>query len=326
MTEALTIPPLHCPAPLRDDRSLADEVDDRLVAWAEEIGAYGGHLGRLRDCEFGRLAMLTHPDCDDPDRLLTAAQCALAEWSIDDFYQDGDASDADPRRIGLNLTTAHAVLDPIHLPEPYQSQFEQVVRKDTVLVALRSAFDRLAGHGTWAQVFRLRYELTMMFVAYSQEAEWRISGRIPPVWEFLMHRQENSFFPCMVITDAVGGYEVPFSEYAQPQVRRLCVLAGTASVLVNDLYSMEKETRTHGFDFCLPKVIEAEEGCTLQEAVDRTAHHHDQLMRTFEAEAATLADSASPQLRRFLDGVWAWTAGGKEWHATSRRYHGPASE
>ena len=40
------MPELFCPGPLRDDPALGKEVNDRLVAWAEEVGIYPGRLDR----------------------------------------------------------------------------------------------------------------------------------------------------------------------------------------------------------------------------------------------------------------------------------------
>jgi len=37
--------------------------------------------------------------------------------------------------------------------------------------------------------------------------------------------------------------------------------------------------------------------------------------------AAPLAAAGSPELRRFLTGLWAWMGGNRAWHADSRRYH-----
>jgi 2-methylisoborneol synthase len=145
------------------------------------------------------------------------------------------------------------------------------------------------------------------------------------VWEFLLHRWENAFCPTMVVTDPLGGYEVPPAEYFDPRTRRAFTTAGVASVLVNDLYSLRKEERTNKLDYSLPRVLMAEEGCTLQQAVDRTAALHDELVRYFEAESFALSAQGSPELGRFLAGVWAWMGGGKEWHATSRRYHGTST-
>jgi 2-methylisoborneol synthase len=307
---------------VRDDPALGEEVNERLVAWAEETGIYRGRLDRLRSNQFGRLFMLAHPDCDEPELLLTAARCGLSEWSVDDHWVD-EGDEADPELIGARLAMAHAVVDPARLPPRYAPQFERLVAREPVLRAFRSALGHLSGVASPTQVARLRHELAVMFVGYGQEAEWRAAERRPAVWEYLLHRYENAFFPCMVLTDPVGGYELPPQEFADPRVRRTYLYAGTANVLLNDLYSMAKEDPT---DTNLPNLIAAEDNCSLQEAVDRAARIHDEMMHTVEAEAAVLSASGSPELKRFLAGVWAWMGGSKEWHATSARYHGARGE
>ena len=313
------VPVLYCPPAVRDDRALGEEVNDRLVEWAAEVGVYPGQLDKVRSAGFGRLIMLAHPETSDPDRLLAAAKCALAEWSVDDHYVDGEVEQARPELLGQRLAIAHSVIDQAHLPLKYAPQLEEVVRADPVMVALRSSLDNLAGIGTHAQVRRLRHELGIMFVAYNQEAVWAATGQRPPVWEFLMHRHENSFVPCMALIDTLAGYELPQEEFADPRVRRVFTMAGSATVIVNDLYSMAKEDPS---DFSVPRLIATEEGCSEREAIERTVLLHDELMHTYEAEAAALALNGSPELRRFLAGVWAWTGGSREWHASSGRYHG----
>ncbi|MEU1624215.1 hypothetical protein ABZ746_02490 [Streptomyces sp. NPDC020096] len=46
---------LYCPPPLRDDPALGDEVNDRLVHWAEDVGIYAGRLESLRAALPGRV-------------------------------------------------------------------------------------------------------------------------------------------------------------------------------------------------------------------------------------------------------------------------------
>ncbi|MET9970638.1 family 2 encapsulin nanocompartment cargo protein terpene cyclase [Streptomyces sp. NPDC006356] len=315
-------PRLHCPPAVRDDRALGETVTERLVVWAEEIGIYPGQLDKIRTADFGRLIMLAHPESDDPDRLLAAAKCALSEWAVDDHYVDGEVEEARHDLLGQRLAIAHSVIDQANLPLAYAGQLEEVVQADPVCRALRDSLRNLHSYATTSQVRRLRHELGIMFVAYGQEGVWHTKEQTPPVWEFLMHRHENSFIPCMVLIDAVAGYELPYGEFADPRVRRAFTLAGTASVIVNDLYSMGKEDPT---DFSLPRLIVAEDGCSLEEAVDRTVDIHNELMHTFEAEAAALALSGSAELRRFMAGTWAWLGGNREWHASSGRYHGEAN-
>ena len=313
---------LYCPPAFRDDKALGEEVNDRLVDWAEQIGIYPGQLDRVRAANFGRLMMLTHPATDDPDRLLAASKCVLAEWATDDHFLDEESMGADAKTIGSRLGITYAAVDPADLPVSYAPQLDQALSDEPVAVAYRSAFDHLAQYATPTQVARLRHELSVMFMAYNHEANWRTAGRIPPVWEYLTHRHENSFLPPMVLVDPIAGYELPSVEFADRRVRRVFCLAGSASVILNDLYSMSKELDT---DFDLPKVIAAEEKCSPQEAIERSVQIHNELMHTFEAEAAVLSHVGSLALRRFLTDIWAWLGGNREWHSTTGRYHGASN-
>ncbi|MDI1460882.1 family 2 encapsulin nanocompartment cargo protein terpene cyclase [Catellatospora sp. KI3] len=316
------VPSLYCPPVFRDDPALGEEVNDRLIAWAERVGIYADRLDSLRATDLGRMTMLCHPDTDDPDRLLAAAKCATAEWATDDAYCDDPTAGAAPDLIGPRLALASAAVDLAHLPLRYGPDLDRAMRADPVLVALRSSVSHLSDYAADSQLHRLSHEIAGLFLGYEAEAGWRVAGRIPPVWEYLTARQLNSFLPCLAVIDAVGGYELPTAVYAQPSVRRAVKLAALASTLVNDLYSMAKEGRGNGLDFSLPTVIAAEDGCSPQQAVERAAAVHDELVHTFEAEAAVLSAAGPPQLRRFLTGVWAWLGGNREWHHTSQRYRG----
>ncbi|MFE3772164.1 family 2 encapsulin nanocompartment cargo protein terpene cyclase [Streptomyces sp. NPDC059122] len=312
------VPELYCPPPVRDDPELGEHVNDRLVDWAEEIGLYAGRIEHIRAVNVGRMMMLAHPDSDDADRLLVAAKCALAEWATDDCYCDDGAV---PEPLGARLGIAYTAFDPAHPPVRYLPEQEKVLCDDPVRVALRSAFEHLARAADGPQVARLRQEVAALFVAYTHEGTWRVQERMPTVWEYLAHRQFNSFLPCLALIDVVGGYQLSPAEYDDPRVRRVVTMAGNASTLVNDLYSMGKEDHDQGVEFNLPVVIAAHEQCSPSEAVKRSVEIHDELVRTFEAEAAALALTGSPELRRFLAGVWSWLGGNREWHSGSPRYN-----
>ncbi|MGH3983235.1 MAG: family 2 encapsulin nanocompartment cargo protein terpene cyclase [Pseudonocardiaceae bacterium] len=313
---------LYCPPAVRDDKALGEEVNSRLVDWAEQVGIYPGQLDRVRAANFGRLMMLSHPATDDPDRLLAASKCVLAEWATDDHLLDEESLGADSKVIGSRLGITYAAVDPVDLPVCYAPQLEAALSEEPVAVAYRSAFEHLAQYATATQVARLRHELSVMFMAYNHEANWRTGGRIPPVWEYLTHRHENSFLPPMVLVDPIAGYELPAFEFADRRVRRVFCLAGSASVILNDLYSMGKEADE---DFDLPKLIAFEEKCSPQEAIERTVAIHNELMHTFVEEAAALSQLGSLALRRFLADIWAWLGGNREWHSTTDRYHGAST-
>ncbi|MET9418380.1 family 2 encapsulin nanocompartment cargo protein terpene cyclase [Streptomyces klenkii] len=312
------VPELYCPPALRDDPALGREVNDRLLAWAGETGIYAGRLDRVRAADFGRLMMLAHPDTDDADRLLAAGKCALAEWATDDYYCDDGAG---PELLGSHLGPAYAAFDSAHLPARYAPAWEREMRADPVRVALRSGLEHLARYAGPSQLNRLRHEVAVLYVGYGQEGSWRSREYVPTVPEYLAHRQINSFLPCIALADVVGGYTLPAGEYADPRVRRAVTMAATAATLVNDLYSMTKEHHATGVEFNLPTVIAEQERCSPREAVERSVEIHDELVRTYEAEAAALALTGSPQLRRFLAGVWAWLGGNRAWHSGSPRYN-----
>ncbi|MFD9357237.1 family 2 encapsulin nanocompartment cargo protein terpene cyclase [Streptomyces sp. NPDC060031] len=314
---------LYCPGPVRVDEPLGAEVNERLLAWVQRVGIFPGRLDAVRACNYGRYAMLIHPDCDDPDRLLLAAQCMAALFAVDDYYCDDERTGSDTALVGNRLTLAQTALDPAYLVGGWghQEQLEEALASDPVLVALRSYIDRVAGFATPAQVGRVRHETVAMFVAMNGEAGWRTTQTTPAVWEYLAARQVNSFLPCMTLIDVISGYELPATLYSHPPVRRATMLAASASIILNDLYSMNKEAEPGIGDGGLPDVIAAERGCTPREAVQLSAAYHDELVRAFEAARSELtATIPSPELWRYLTGLHAWLGGNHEWHATTGRY------
>jgi 2-methylisoborneol synthase len=316
-------PALYGPSAMRDDPVLADEVDERLVAWAEETGIYAGRYDDLRATGFGDLMMLCHPETSDPDRLLAAGKCALAEWATDDHYCDDESFGASPALLAGRLGIAATAMDPSSFPAAYAPAFRAAVGGDPVLTALRSALRHTARYATWEQIARLRSEICHLFIGYGHEAAWRLAGRTPAVWEYLACRQNNSFRPCIALVDVVAGYELPTEAFAEPRLRRAFTLAGTAATIVNDLYSLPKALSAGQPDISLPTVIAAEEKCSLKDAIARTVRIHDELVRTFESESAALSAVSPPPVQRFLGGVWAWLGGNLEWHGRTARYNAP---
>ncbi|WP_081900220.1 family 2 encapsulin nanocompartment cargo protein terpene cyclase [Allokutzneria albata] len=312
------IPELFCPGPVRDDPALGEEVNERLVEWAEQVGIYAGRSDHLRSCGFGRLIMLTHPGTDDPDRLLAATKVVVAEWAADDYYLDEADVGADPRRTAARFGLLYGVVDPVPLPHRYEHELRRHIEEDPISKAFRSGMEHLARYTTVTQMARFQHQMAILFTTLDQNASWRVTGERPAVWEYLMHRHHNSYLPPMILIDAVAGYELPPQEFYDPRVRSAFTMAGMANVLLNDLHSMSKEADD---DISLPIALMEQEGCSRRQAVKRTVEIHNELMKRFVAEAAALSLVGSPMLRRFFAETWAWCGGSREWHATSRRYH-----
>lgn len=319
-TANLVVPPLYCPDPVRIDDALGNQVDDLLMPWIEQIGVFPGQHRKIRESGFGRFAMLCHPDTDDPDRLFLAAQCIAALFAVDDHYCDDESGGSVPALVGPRLSLALAALEPAYLTGQYPGELERGLSADPVLAGLRSYMERVTHFATPSQIARVRHEIIAMFVTMTAEAAWRISGATPAVWEYLAQRQVNSFLPCMSLIDVIGGYEVPANVYSAQPVRRATVLAASATIIANDLYSAPKESMTEVGDFNLPQLLAIEQGCSLQEAMTLSASVHDAVVHAYEEAEHALLRDASPVLKRYLAGVSAWVGGSREWHRTSGRY------
>ena len=314
---------LDCPPPTRVDEALGQEVNARLMEWIPTVGIFAHQHEKIRRSDFGRYAMLCHADTNDPDRLLLAAQCFAALFAVDDHYCDDQSFDSNPEKVAERLSFALTAIDPVYLPEPFNKQLVQQQQRDPVLRGLLAYMERVKRFCTPSQVARVRQITIAMFVTMAAEGPWRIYGTKPTLAEYLASRQVNSFWPCLVLIDPIGGYEVPANLYSEPKIHKITALASLATTLVNDLYSAYKEHLKEVGDFKLPYLLAAKHACTLQQAIDKTADIHDAVMRDFYAMERQLlrAHRGSPLMLRYLQGLRTWIAGNREWHANSGRYH-----
>jgi 2-methylisoborneol synthase len=311
--------PLYCPAPSRLDETLAKEVNDRLVAWAERIGLHAGHLEDFAATGFGRLITLAHPECDDPDLLLVSAQMNAAWWASDDYYADetdlGAVAEALPGRLAL----VSSALDPPPPAGQFSAPLREAVVSDPVLVSLRSALAHVARHASPAQVMRVRHTTHQMYVSWNAYNAWRHAGLTPQAWRYLAARQHDSFYTSMILIDVVGGYELPSQWFADPLFHRALTQAGTAAVLVNDLISAAREAGEDP-DCNLVLLLAAENGIGIDEATEQVVSLHNDMVRDFEHSRQALATVPSPELQRFVLGARAWMGGSLQWHDSSSRY------
>ncbi|MBP2400771.1 2-methylisoborneol synthase [Streptomyces syringium] len=275
---------------------------------------------------FGYGTMLCHPDTEDLDNLMIAARCIAAEYAIDDLYCDEAASGARPTLLGPRLSLAQSAIDPPYLPAEETSHWNRHRGADPVLRAMHHATEHLASKATPSQIHRFRHEIANLYLGCHAETGWRMTGRMPTLWEYITNRQLNNFRPCLTITDIIGGYELPDIVYAHPQVQKATALACNAATFTNDLYSFHKETATIETQFNLPTVIAAQQHCSIHEAFHQAARITNSYVHNFEKHATQLWPVAEPELRRYLTGLWHWMAGSRLWHATVPRYNTPTPD
>lgn len=322
-----TAAPLYCPLPERINGPLGDEVDRRLAEWALECGFSEQESEQLGTAGFGRLVMLTHPDCEDVDRLLISAKLNAAWWAADDLYADDTALGAVPSELPPRLALAMAAMDPLPPVGQFTRELDETLQADRVLVALNRGVEHLTRCGTPSQVQRVCYSTFTMFVSWTAYAAWRHTDKYPPAWEYLAARQHDSFYTSMTLIDVLGGYELPANLFYDNEVRQAAIQAGTAAVLVNDLYSVTKDLADENPPCNIVLLIAADQNCSIEEATEITVELHNDLVRDFQAAHQKLQAVPYPELQRFMRGLRAWMGGGFEWHSTSPRYKtDPASE
>jgi 2-methylisoborneol synthase len=311
--------PLLCPPAARIDPQLAADVDDRLTAWAQRIGLHAGHLEEFHATGFGRLITLAHPETDDPDLLMVAAQMNAAWWASDDYYADETDLGAIPEALPARLALVSSALDPPPPAGEFTAPLNQAVVSDPVLVSLRSALAHATRHASAAQVMRVRHTTHQMYVSWNAYNAWRHAGTTPEAWRYLAARQHDSFYTSMILIDVVGGYELAPELFADPLFHRALTQAGTAAVLVNDLASAAREAGDDP-DCNMVLLLAAERGCSVAEATEQVVALHNEIMLGFEQSRAALAAVPSPELQRFVLGARAWLGGCLEWHDSSSRY------
>lgn len=308
--------------PYRDDIALGEELNERLMKWAESIGLYEGHLEYLRKCNFGRCVMLTFPFSEDRDRLFFAGQANVSLFGVDDYFVDDERVGMTHDMVGRNLSLAMSAIDEPYLTKKYNDDTEKGLKEHPVLVALRDYISNAEKLGTPQQVARLRHEDMCLFVGMCHEASWRMNKMVASVWEYLGGRQMNGLTTCIAMIDIVEAYELPHNIYSLPKVRQVVKIAGLITVLVNDLVSSKKEEEAGVNQFGIREAIQKEVGGTFDEAHRMGIRLHNELFRIFEDESAKLMVFATPELRRFLIGIEGWIAGNYRWHMTSDRYSG----
>ncbi|WP_033222781.1 family 2 encapsulin nanocompartment cargo protein terpene cyclase [Kitasatospora phosalacinea] len=316
--EGVPVPGLYFhPVPEPDPVRVA-EVSRRIKEWAvEEVDLFPEEWeGQFDGFSVGRYMVACHPDAPTVDHLMLATRLMVAENAVDDCYCEDHGGS--PVGLGSRLLLAHTALDPLHTTAEYAPGWAESLGSDAPRRAYRSAMRYFTEAASPSQADRFRHDMARLHLGYLAEAAWAETDHLPEVWEYLAMRQFNNFRPCPTITDSVGGYELPADLHAMPETQRVIALAGNATTIVNDLYSYTKELASPGRHLNLPVVISEREGRSDKDGYLKAVEVHNELMRTFEAEAAALAASCpAPPLLRFLRGVAAWVDGNHHWHQTN---------
>src|SRR5262249_44140820 len=114
--------------------------------------------------------------------------------------------------------------------------------------------------------------------------------------------------------------------FYEPRVRCAAFEAGTAAVLVNDLYSVAKDMAEENTPCNMVLLLARDRDCSIREAPEVTLKLHNDVVHDFRARHRALQGVPCIELQRFLRGLRAWMAGSFEWHDTNPRYKAGAGQ
>jgi 2-methylisoborneol synthase len=312
---ARAVAALYCPTAVRDDPALARQVQDRLDTWAP-----GVDLAPDAVAGYGRLAVLTHPDTDDPARLAVAGQLLAVGALLENSAGSAPSMTAATATTAPTTTAAAAATTASMLAQALDAALQEVFdacdtprlprRADITAPAAAADItpdiaDQPALRSTLAavsalpcspyQVDRIRRECQALAAAAPTR-----TGPHPP-WDHLALAHLNAYSPALTALDAVDGYELTPTAAAHPDLRRVQRLAALAAALLRDL--------AHPAPSGLTASIARADGLGTPAAARRAATVHDDAMHAFQHHATALAGGADPDTRRYLSGLWTWLGG-----------------
>ncbi|MCF2530986.1 terpene synthase family protein [Yinghuangia soli] len=306
------LPELACP--------FADEVhpgaaaaERHTLAWMARFGLVADPVEQRR-FEGSRIAWLAA-------RTTPAARAdflpLLADWmmwlfAFDDAYSEETAAGSDPGELALLLTRLLHVLDHPDEPLPSDAPFA---------ASLLDIRQRLGAQLTPAQLSRFAASVRAYFFAQIWEAAGRARRETPTPAQYCFMRVDSGAVPtCVALIDAACGLVLHEEELAHRDIRALTRMAVNAACWANDIYSENKESR-RGADPCnLPRILMAQDGMTLAEALARTAQMHDREVQAYLVLEARVRPEVSGPVRQYLDGLRSWMRGNLTWSQETARY------
>ena len=316
MTASIHLPALDCP--FGDEISpYAEEIDERVLDWARRFALLTdpAEIDRFRRAKVGWLAARTSPGSD---RTLLDL---LANWQMwlflfDDRYCDESETGSHPERLGRVITSFVRVLD---------ESSDRACRADPFTAALGDLTDRLAAVASGPQMFRFLSAVRGYFLAQFWEAGHRADNGPAGLAEYKVMRRHSGAVPtCVALIDVAGGFELPAEDFCCRGVRALTDIAVDVTCWANDILSYPKESARSLKVHSLPTVLARELGVTPDQAIKVAASMHDARVASYLKSEPATRTGASPQLRRYLDGLRSWMGGNFHWSLETGRY-GPAA-
>ncbi|MFO0580287.1 MAG: hypothetical protein U1A78_40460 [Polyangia bacterium] len=152
------------------------------------------------------------------------------------------------------------------------------------------------------------------------------SAHVPTVGEYLPIRMyDSAVLTVFTLMELINDAQLPAELYDHPYLCTMRRAAAYHIIFVNDLVSYHKEVVERGSVCNMVRVLQAEEGIPLEQALRRVKQRADEALARFLASEEALAREVllTPRLVRYIDGLKAWIGGNVDFSITSPRFRWP---
>lgn len=323
-----TLPRFYYPFPSKthpDD----DRAERELIAWLSEYNLLSDPKWeeRIRRASFGELIGRAIPDATCEGLLAATLWCGWI-FSVD----DGICSEAGLRSMPGDVATVHLWLreimkDPSRYGPPTECELntrfpamEAFVR--SLQFSTADMCMRIADLSTPAQYGRWCAEMLTYFLGTLWETVTQPTGGAATVRDVMRGRRASSgAYSIYGFLDSAAGYELPASEYYDPNLTRLSRISADVLGIANDVLSYGIENALNDDSLNVVTALIREHGLTVQQALDSAVRIHNDKV----AESITLSEKisgyASEELARFTQQIPPVMRGNYDWCLTTDRYH-----
>jgi len=315
-----SIPALYCPFPVAIHPRV-NEIEEHTNQWVSNFDLLDNYdtFVHFRDSQFGHFIARSFPEADFMKVSAWSDLNALL-FIVDDQIDAQDIIKDKDSFFGLMDKFIYVL----------QHRTKCTLKTDgNVLAALSDFWQRitLLTEERWQKKFIK--SIKDMFEGGYWQFEHLLLGKKPRFEEYLKVRQY--FGAAHLSTDAlegISGIDLPQYVYEDPEVHRLTEIARNTICFSNDLFSFGKETQevNNGAIFNLVMIVKDKYDLTVEQAIQKTADIHDQLIREFlslSKRVYKFGQAVDQVLKTYVDALGILQRGNIEWSTreTSRYPH-----
>lgn len=314
MSHGLKVPPIFSPIPPAI-HPLHESIDRRTAAWADTFGFGSDELRtKLVKQDIGTFASRILPEGRE-EVVAVLADFVIWLFGVDDGHcEEGE--------LGTRPGELAGVLS--RLLRVAQNPEAPMLADDPLAMALRDLRGRISEYATPGQVARWIDALREYFLSVVWEAHHRSTETVPDLNDYtLMRIYDGATSVVLPLLEMGHGYELHPSERDSTSVRAAAEMASFIITWDNDIFSYHKESRGPHYYLNALRVLEHEYGLPPDEALVVAIAQRDRVTCLFLRLCAELTNSATPQLKQYLNSLGSFIRGAQDWGVTSLRYITP---